>query len=164
MLDYTIRPIEKKEIVLLEDFLYEAIFQREGAPRLPRTIICQPEIRAFIDGFGKPADHCLVAELEGKLIGAVWTRILSGTGQGFAHVDSHTPEFAVSLYPEYRGNGIGSRLMREMLELLRREGYPRACLSVQKDNYAVKMYAALGFQIIRQTNEEYIMLYELQAE
>ena len=48
-----------------------------------------------------------------------------------------------------------------MLELLRGQGYDRASLAVQKANYAVKMYEKVGFKIIDENDEEYIMVCEL---
>ena len=41
------------------------------------------------------------------------------------------------------------KVMREMLDLLRKQGYKEASLAVQKANYAVRMYEAVGFQIQR---------------
>ena len=55
----------------------------------------------------------------------------------YGHVDDETPSFAISLYKEYRRKGIGMRLMEEMLENLRDQGYKRVSLAVQKANYAV---------------------------
>ena len=68
--------------------------------------------------------------------------------------------FAISLYKEYRHHGIGTALMKEMLSVLKQAGYQQASLSVQKENYAVKMYRNLGFEIIDENDEEYIMLYK----
>ena len=76
----------------------------------------------------------------------------------YGHVDDHTPSFAISLYKEYRGNGIGTKMMERMLEKLRQQGYKKASLAVQKENYAVKMYENSGFRIVDQNNEEYIMV------
>ncbi len=39
--------------------------------------------------------------------------------------------------------------------------YQRASLYVQKKNYAVKMYRALGFEVVVDNPEEYIMLVRL---
>ena len=112
-------------------------------------------LRRHGNNFGQgPADHCLVAEIDGRVIGAVWTRIMNDYG----HVDDETPSFAISLFPEYRGQGTGTRLMREMLALLKEQGYRQASLAVQKANYAVRMYKNVGFEIIDENQEEYIML------
>lgn len=157
---YNIRFITEKEHSVLEDFLYEAIFIPEGVEPPPRSIIERPELQVYIKDFGRyPDDHCLVAEVEGKIVGAVWVRIMDDYG----NVDDQTPSFAISLYSEYRGNGIGTRLMRRMLEHLRAKGYRQASLAVQKANYAVKMYQRVGFNIVDENDEEYIMICPLNG-
>ena len=153
-----LREIKENETEILKDFLYEAIFIPEGMELPPREIIEQPELKLYYDGFGiGEADFCIVADDEGKVIGAVWTRIMNDYG----HVDEETPSFAISLYKEYRGQGIGTKLMKEMLNLLKEKGYKRASLAVQKANYAVKMYENVGFKVVDENGEEYIMVCEL---
>jgi len=156
-----IRPIRPDEFGLLSDFLYHAIFQRAGDAPLPKSVIAQPELAVFIESFGKKDDHCLLALVDGRAVGAVWTRILSGKVKGFGNVDGETPEFAVSVLPEYRNMGIGRRLMAEMLGLLREKGYAKASLAVQKDNYAVRLYKQAGFEVVEENDEEYIMVCKL---
>ena len=99
----------------------------------------------------------LAAVSDGKIVGVVWTRIMDDYG----HIDDDTPSFAISLYKEYRGRGIGTEMMREMLVRLRQAGYSRASLAVQKANYAVRMYKKVGFEIVGENEEEYIMLCRL---
>ena len=153
--DVLIRKLSVGEIGLLKDFLYEAIFIPEGVEPPPRDIVEQPELRIYYEYFGRgAADHCLVAEADGHVVGAVWTRIMDDYG----HVDDETPSFAISLIPEYRGKGIGTRLMRNMLNLLKEQGFKQASLAVQKANYAVRMYKKVGFEIIDENDEEYIMV------
>ncbi len=161
IIDYTIREILPQEHYLLSDFLYEAIFQRDETDLLPREVIKQPELSIIIADFGKPDDHCLVAECDGKVIGAVWTRILCGEVKGFGNIDDTTPEFAISLYKDYRGHGIGTAMMKAMLKLLKDKGYKQTSLAVQKDNYALKMYQAVGFTIVGETKEEFLMVCNL---
>ena len=62
----------------------------------------------------------------------------------------------------FDSEGIGTELMRRMLELLKAQGYKRASLAVQKANYAVRMYAAVGFRTVDENAEEYIMVRDLQ--
>ena len=153
-----IREIRNDETELLKDFLYEAIFIPEGVEPPAREIIEQPDLKLYYEDFGTgKADYGIVAEDDGKVIGAVWTRIMNDYG----HVDDDTPSFAISLYKEYRGQGIGTRMMREMLELLKEKGYEQASLAVQKANYAVRMYKKVGFRTVDENEEEYIMVCEL---
>ena len=153
-MDIEIRKLRQDETWILKDFLYEAIFIPEGVSPPPKDILARPELRVYTDDFGsREGDNCLVAESEGKVIGAVWTRIMDDYG----HVDDETPSFAISLYREYRGQGVGTLLMKRMLELLKSQGCQKASLAVQKANYAVRMYEKLGFKVIRENSEEYIM-------
>ncbi len=157
-MDITIREIQKQEYSLLDNFLYEAIFVPEGIEPPPKTIITSPELQVYIKRFEESKDDWgLVAEVDGKIVGAVWVRIMNDYG----HIDDETPSLAISLYKEYRGFGIGTAMMKEILALLKSHGYSRVSLSVQKANYAAKMYLKIGFEIIRENEEEYIMVYYL---
>ena len=155
---YVIRALRDGEAGLLRDFLYGAIFIPEGVEPPSRDIVEKPELRVYTDDFGnRKGDNCLVADFGGKVVGAVWTRIMDDYG----HVDDETPSFAISLHKEYRGQGIGSQLMVKMLELLKWQGYRKASLAVEKANYAVKMYRNVGFKTVDENAEEYIMVCEL---
>ncbi len=153
-----IRSLRTDEVLLLKDFLYEAIFIPEGVQPPARDIVEQPELKVYTDGFGtQKSDNCLVADINGRIAGAVWTRIMDDYG----HIDNDTPSLAISLYKEYRGQGIGTELMKRMLGLLRTQGYKNVSLAVQKANYAVKMYCHVGFEIVGENDQEYIMLCRL---
>ena len=157
-MDYKIRPIFAEEYSILEDFLYEAVFVPQGTPAPPKSIIHKPELQLYITDFGmKKDDIGLVAEIDNKPVGAVWVRIMNDYG----HIDNDTPSFAISLYKEFRGLGIGTALMKEMLCILKERGYKQASLAVQKANYAVRMYQKTGFEIVDENDEEYIMLCRL---
>ena len=155
---YTIRKMTAQEYPLLEDFLYEAIFLPEGVEPPSKSIITAPELQIYVKDFGTSKDDfSLVAEVENKIIGAVWVRIMNDYG----HIDDKTPSLAISLYKKYRGQGIGSSLIKEMLSLLQAHGYKRVSLSVQKANYAAKLYQKIGFRIIKEIGDEWIMTYNL---
>ena len=158
-MEYKIRKIKEDEYGVLEEFLYEAIFIPEGTAPPPKEIIHKPELQVYVENFGKRnGDTGLVAEADDRIVGAVWTRIMNDYG----HIDDETPSFAISLYKEYRSCGIGTALMKEMLKMLSDAGYKQASLAVQKANYAVRLYKNVGFEIIDENTEEYIMLYKFQ--
>ncbi|MBD5556486.1 MAG: GNAT family N-acetyltransferase [Roseburia sp.] len=154
-MNYTIREIRKSEYPLLNNFLYEAIFIPDGIDPPPKSIITAPELQVYVERFGElKDDRGLVAEVDGKIVGAVWVRIMNDYG----HIDDETPSLAISLYKEYRDLGIGTAMMKEILILLKAHGYKQVSLSVQKANYAAKMYQKIGFEIVRENEEEYIMV------
>ena len=144
-MNYLIRELKQDESKVLDTFLYEAIFIPEGVSAPSKDIVNQPDLQVYVKDFGKnKGDLCLVAQVGDKIVGAVWVRIMNDYG----HIDNETPSFAISLLKEYRNYGIGTELMKQMLTKLKLEGYKPASLSVQKMNYAVRMYRKIGFEII----------------
>ncbi|MBJ8326482.1 GNAT family N-acetyltransferase [Streptococcus pacificus] len=156
-MNYKIRALKPCEIKLLDTFLYEAIFVPEGIKAPPKDVINHPDLQKYISDFGKKSDFCYVAEVEGKVIGAVWTRMI----EDYSHVDDDTPSLAISLLKEYRHLGIGTKLMKQILLTLKEKGYKQVSLSVQKANYPVHMYQKVGFEIIHDNKEDYIMICQL---
>ncbi len=154
-MDYTIRRIEEYEYPLLNEFLYEAIFIPSGMEAPPKSVINAPELQIYVEHFGeKKDDWGLVAEVNGNIAGAVWGRIINDYG----HIDDETPSLAMSVCKEYRGLGIGTAMLKEMLFILKNNGYLKVSLSVQRNNYAVKMYQEAGFENFKTTKEEYVMV------
>ena len=157
-MNYSIRELRQDEIRVLDTFLYEAIFIPEGVPAPSKDIINQPELQVYIKDFGQDkGDLCLVAQVVDEIVGAVWVRIMNDYG----HIDDETPSFAISLLKDYRKHGIGTELMKQMLMKLKVQGYRQASLAVQKMNYAVRMYKNVGFEIVDENEEEYIMICRL---
>ena len=157
-MNYSIRELLISEKTILDTFLYNAIYIPEGVDQPPFGIIYQSDLQVYVNDFGeREGDVCYVAECEGKIIGAVWVRIMNDYG----HVSDDMPSLAISLLPEYRNNGIGTALMKKMLCSLRELGYKGVSLSVQKQNYACSMYRKLGFKTIEEKDEEYIMVYSM---
>ena len=153
-MDYIIREINEEEIKLLDRFLYLAIYVHKGEVPPPFGIIYKPELQVYVANLGKEKDdHILIAEADDKIVGAVWVRIMDDYG----HIDDETPSLIISVEKEYRGKGIGRRLLSSMLSLLSTCGYKAVSLSCQKENYAVSLYKSLGFEIIKDIDEEYIM-------
>ena len=152
-----IRKIRLEEHVLLREFLYHAIYLPQGVEPPSQSVIDLPELQVYIADFGtRPGDHCIVAEAAGKVVGAAWCRIM----EDYGHIDSSTPSLAISLLPEYRGLGIGTRLLNSLLLLIRQHGYRRTSLSVQKENPALHLYQRAGFQIAAEKGTEYLMLWD----
>jgi ribosomal protein S18 acetylase RimI-like enzyme len=159
-----VRVMRKSAYACLPELLYQAIFIPEGTEPPPRSIIHEPELFIYIKDFGaQPGDLGAVAEQNGQIIGAAWTRIIPAYG----HIDSETPELAISLFPEFRGYAIGTKLMKKLFALLRKNGYARTSLSVQKDNPAVRFYKRLGYRTVGDRlddagHEDFIMIKDLK--
>ena len=159
MEDVCIRKMEVHEYPLLKDFLYEAIFVSKDDVAPARSILLQPELKLYYEGFGeKREDVCFVAVMENHIIGACWIRCMKDYG----YVDDTTPSLAMSLYKAYRSKHIGTKLMHAMLGYAKENSIAQLSLSVQKENYAYNMYKKLGFQIVEEKEDEYIMIYNVE--
>ena len=157
-MNYNIRELKKSEYDVLNKFLYHAIFIPEGIEPPPESIILQPELQVYVKDFGKsPHDKAFAAVHDDNIIGAVWVRIMDDYG----HIDDYTPSLAISVLPDYRNIGIGTDLLKAILTELK-NNYERVSLSVQKENYAFRMYRKLGFETISETDEEFIMVCNLR--
>ena len=155
-----VRVMEKSDYECLPEFLYQALFIPEGMEAPKRSVIGIPEISIYIEKFGTQAsDLGVVVEQNGQIVGAAWVRIITAYG----HIDDETPELAISIFPEFRGYGIGFKLMEKLFVLLRQNGYTKTSLSVQNDNPAVRFYRRLGYQVLseRIDHGDYLMVKNL---
>ena len=158
-----VRSMLTSDYICLKEFLYQTIFKPEGVELPPRSIINDPQLIAYIKDFGTHSgDLGVVAEQNGQVVGAAWVRKMPGNG----HINDETPKLAISILPEFRGYGIGTKLMKKLFVELRTKGYSRTSLSVQKENPALRLFKRLGYRITEEGldyvgNEAFIMIKDL---
>jgi len=157
-----IRLIDRSEIGFLEKMLYNAIFVPPGDERLPDTVIEHPEISKYIKDFGREGDSCFVAEINGELVGAIWTRHFNEANRAYGFVDSGTPELCMAVYEQFRKKGIGTILLNTMIKELTVKGYKQISLSVDKINYAYDLYKKIGFKDYQSVGESMTMIMKLK--
>lgn len=155
---YVIRDLRVEEYCLLKEFLYEAIFLPEGVPAPSRTIVEEPVLNCYWKKFGaSPYDTAICAVELGpeQIVGIAWYRGISG----FGYVAEGVPELAMAVRKEHRMRGIGKRLLSALVSSAKSSGWRGISLAVQKENFAYHLYRNSGFAVVRETPEEYIMLY-----
>lgn len=92
--------------------MYEAIYIPDGTAAPPKSVIACPELQVYIADFGNSKhDKALIAEVDGNIVGAIWARIMNDYG----HIDDNTPSLAMSVLKAYRGMGIGTSLLTQMM-------------------------------------------------
>lgn len=158
MIQPIIRAIKPTETAFLSDMLYEALYIPNGEPKLPQDIIYQPQLFAYIKGFGQQSDMCLVAEWEKQLIGAIWIRLFTEEAKGYGFVNEQTPELSMALLENYQNKGIGTQLLKKMIEKLTDLKYKHVSLSVDKRNFAYNMYKKHHFKEIHAEGNSIIMI------
>lgn len=51
--------------------------------------------------------------------------------------------------------------MKSILKKLKEHGYSKVSLSVSKNNYAFRLYQDLGFEVIHEREDDYLMMCKL---
>jgi ribosomal protein S18 acetylase RimI-like enzyme len=147
--EYVIRPLTAADEPLLCQMLYFAVYVPEGQPLPEPDVVDRPEIARYVRDWGQANDRGFVAlhTVGEQAIGAAWLRLLRGDKRGFGYVDDTTPELSVAVLPEYRGQGIGTRLLTWLLQVAA-EHQPAVSLSVAAENPALRLYRRLGFDVV----------------
>ncbi len=158
-----IRPVKQSELPFLEDMLYEAIFVPVGVERPQREIIRNPELFRYIKDFGRAGDHCLVADINGNPVGAIWTRLFSANEKGYGYVDEKTPEWSMAVCEPFRHTGVGKLMLMSMIRQLKESGYSSVSLSVDRQNHAYDFYRKQGFEIYESNEKSAVMIYSLNS-
>ena len=127
--------------LFLREMLYLALYVPEGAPQLPRSVLNDPLVSRYVDEWGhRPGDRGLIALTDGVRVGAAWLRLFPASDPGYGFVNESTPELSIAVLPEYRGRGVGSALLKELLR-----DVPAASLSCDPANPAWNLYLRFEF-------------------
>ena len=141
-----IRNLEAADAGFLGEMLIAAVYWDPAKERLPaECLLAHPQLMIFHEGWGRPGDVGLVAEVDGAPVGVVWYRRFTDAEHGEGFVDEATPELAIAVADGHRGRGIGRALVEAIHEQARAEGLERLSLSVDDDNPAKRLYAGLGY-------------------
>src|SRR3954470_23103117 len=129
--------------------LYEAVNWRDdGAEERPalEEQLAQPELRRYVEGWGRKDDLAVVAlDRVDEPIGAAWYRIFDAGEPGYGFVATDVPELSIAVYPECRGQRVGSLLLGTLVNRARTDGYRAISLSVAAANPARRLYERHGF-------------------
>lgn len=158
---YTIRALEPTHEAILSELLYQAIFVPAGSAPPSRDILHSPELSKYVRGFGKSSDLGYLAFSEtNQPMGAAWLRLLTFPNVGYGYVDDGTPELTTAVMSEYRGRGIGTLLLERLFEKAK-ANYQSVSLSVWRENPAYRLYQRLGFETVKQNENDVVMLKRL---
>jgi ribosomal protein S18 acetylase RimI-like enzyme len=141
----------------LWEMLYQALYLPEGQGALSREVVYSPELARYVQGWGRGSDYGLMVidPLTEQAFGAVWLRLLTGEDKGYGYVDNETPELGIAVFPEYRGQGIGTELLTHLLESP--YGQSAISLSVSTNNPAVRLYERFDFEVVSISGESLLM-------
>ena len=138
-----------QDVRFLRDMLHHAYYWKERMPDAGPG-----PVQLYVKAWGRAGDTAMIALLDGFPVGAAWFRLFKETAPGFGFVDEQTPELAVAVVPNARGQGVGSALLTSLLAEARAGGYRALSLSVDRHNEgAIALYRHHGFAQVGETQE-----------
>jgi GNAT superfamily N-acetyltransferase len=141
-----IRAATADDLPFLRAMLFEAADWRAVMPRQGIEVtLALPEVGRYVEGWGREGDAGVVAVEGRRRVGAAWYRLFPASLPGYGFVDERTPELTIGVLPSERGKGVGTALLRALVENARTAGFERMSLSVEPDNPALRLYERAGF-------------------
>ncbi len=110
-------------------------------------VMADPRYAMYLDGWTRQGDYGLVADLEGP-VGAAWYRTYSEASHGYGFVNEDVPELSIAVVASRRQEGIGRRLLVDLIDASVAQGYSALSLSVAQDNPARGLYESTGFVLV----------------
>ena len=106
--------------------------------------MADPLYAMYLTGWPRVGDYGVIAHDPGP-VGAAWYRTFSEASHGYGFVGEDVPELSIAVIASRRHEGIGRRLLVELVEVSVVQGYRAISLSVAEDNPARTLYASLDF-------------------
>ena len=163
-----IQPLRQDDEPFLWHMLYYAAHMQEDGEKSSAAAKNNPELQKYVQGWGRETDMGILAlhPHDQRPLGAAWIRLLMEEKNMSRLIRDGTPELAIAVLPDYIGQGIGTQLMRHLLEAAS-QVYPAVMLSVRKSNPARYLYERMGFEIVdtalnRVGSESFVMLIQFR--
>jgi GNAT superfamily N-acetyltransferase len=110
-MDFSIQELHALEVNMLPKFLYMAIFVPPGQNPLPFSVVNRPELLKYYEKWGREGDRAFIARVDGAPAGLIWCRLFTRDFHGYGFIAEDIPEVSMSVYPEFRGKGLGTALL-----------------------------------------------------
>ena len=144
-----IRPLRQDDEPFLWQMLYYAAHMQEDGATSSDMAKNNPGLQKYVQGWGRETDMGVLAlhPHHQSPLGAAWIRLLIEEKKMSSLISDGTPELAIAVLPDYIGQGIGTQLMKHLLEAASKL-YPAVVLSVRMSNPAQHLYERMGFETV----------------
>lgn len=160
-MDIALRPALASDVSFLTEMLVAAAFWRPDGPSgSVNDVLNTPELSHYVSDWPRPSDLGVVAQSD-QPIGAAWLRFFTDEDPGYGFVDTTIPEVAMGVVRQWRGRGVGRRLLTALMATARDAGIPALSLSVERDNHAHRLYEDVGFQQVAREDGSVTMTLQL---
>jgi GNAT superfamily N-acetyltransferase len=152
------RPTGTEDFTFLATMLGEAAVWRPDKPTpTADQVMADPRYALYLAGWPRRGDHGLIAEHDGP-VGAAWYRTYTEGNHGYGFVADDVPELSIAVVASHRHQGIGRRLLVELIEASVAQGYRAMSLSVVEDNPARGLYESTGFVPVEKHGRSWTMI------
>lgn len=158
-----LRFANQDDLPFLKWMLFEAsYFDEEKRPSFDLGL-SDPAISIYLDGWPRPGDlGLIVTDEKNTPLGAAWYRLFTSDQPGFGFIDEKTPEIAIAVRPDVRGQGLGRGLLESLIQIARKQGHRQVSLSVEHANARARhLYEQLGFTEVDRNDSEGKMVLDL---
>lgn len=159
--EHRFRSATATDAAFLFDMLVEAVNWAPDRCLSRSTVSADPVLMRYVDGWPRQGDLGVVADTDGASKGAVWLRPFTADGPGYGYVADDVPELSMGVVEEWRGLGIGRGLLREIDRHARSAGHRAISLSVERANFAHRLYTSEGYQVVERGPDSDTMVKEL---
>ncbi len=158
MVEVRCRPAGDEDFTFLATMLGEAAVWRPSKPTpTADQVLADPRYAAYLAGWPRHGDYGLVAEQDGP-VGAAWYRTFTEAVHGYGFVAEDVPELSIAVIATRRREGIGRRLLMDLIKASIAQGHPALSLSVNDDNPARDLYASVGFVLVEKGESSRTMI------
>jgi ribosomal protein S18 acetylase RimI-like enzyme len=134
-----------------------AIWRPDKPTPTADEVLADPRYARYLEDWSRPGDCGFVAEQDGP-VGAAWYRTFTKARPGLGFVADDVPELAIAVIASRRHEGIGRRLLTELINASAAQGYPALSLTVAEQNPARRLYESLGFVAVEQHGSSWTMI------
>ena len=129
-----------------ESALWEMLMHAAHESSIP-AVQKNPDLARYVSGWGRAGDLGVVALQEDRAVGAAWLRLWAEGDRGYGYIADEVPELAIAVVPPLRGQGIGTALLKQLLQTAKSQ-FSAVSLSTRADNPAVRLYRRMGFVLV----------------
>lgn len=157
-----IRDATEADLSTIKRVLYEAVAWDHDRELPPMEITVElPQLAIYHRGWGRRGDLAVIAEEEGEAVGGALCRLFTVEEHGEGFYDEDTPELGVAVWGGRRGEGIGTSLIEALEQRAANSGLATMSLSVEAANPAVRLYERLGYHVVADDDDDFLMLKSL---
>jgi GNAT superfamily N-acetyltransferase len=156
--DVHCRPAGIEDLPFLATMLGEAAVWRPDKPTpTAAEVMADPRYAMYLTGWPRQGDYGLIAEHDGP-VGAAWHRTFTEANPGYGFVAEDVPELSIAVIASRRQEGIGRRLLVDLIDASLAQGYSAMSLSVVEGNPARGLYESAGFVLIEKHGRSWTMI------